>query len=80
MRLALEESQRTIKEREDIELREALRKSCDFASTVNGDDDLYKKKAMFLSEIEAAEFDLEQAVEYFLCSHYSLFVLFRTTQ
>ncbi len=63
IRLALEESQRTIKESEDIELREALRKSCDFASTVNSGDDLYKKKAMFLSEIEAAEFDLEQAVE-----------------
>lgn len=62
MRLALEESQRTIKEREEMEMKEALRKSCEFATTVDSDDDLYKKKAMYLSEIEAAEFDLEQAV------------------
>ena len=68
MRFALEESHRTNKEREELELREALRKSCEFATAVDSDDDLYKKKAMYLSEIEAAEFDLEEAVEFIICS------------
>ncbi len=69
MRLALEESQRTIKEREEMEMRVALRKSCEFTTTVDSDDDLYKKKAMYLSEIEAAEFDLEQAVSTYFAEY-----------
>lgn len=67
MRLAVEESNRASKAREEIEMKEALRKSSEFATTtaantVESDDDVYKKKAMYLSEIEAADFDLEQAV------------------
>lgn len=72
MRLALEESSRANKAREEIEMKEALRKSYELvnnaaamsttATTVDSDDDVYKKKAMYLSEMEAADFDLEQAV------------------
>jgi hypothetical protein len=36
---------------------------------VDSDDDLYKKKAMYLSEIEAAEFDLEQAVSTYFAEY-----------
>ena len=65
MRLAVEESNRASKEREEIELKEALRKSASTTTTsnpVDSDDDVYKKKAMYLSELDAADFDLEQAV------------------
>ncbi|KAL7533917.1 hypothetical protein ACHAXR_005523 [Thalassiosira sp. AJA248-18] len=49
MRLALEESNRASKAREEIEDN-------------SDDDNMYKKKAMYLSEMDAADFDLEQAV------------------
>lgn len=68
MRLALEESKRVSNAREEIEMKEAMRKSSrelkatTNTSTIDSDDDVYKKKAMYLSEIEAADFDLEQAV------------------
>lgn len=63
MRLALEESNRVSQAREEIDMKEALRKSSELApATVDSDEDIYKKKAMYLSEIEAADFDLEQAV------------------
>lgn len=82
MRLALKESRLTSNEREEMDLREALRKSCEFSTAVDNDDDLYQKKAMYLSEIEAADFDLEQAVEYYLpCCYFTcrLFVVFPWT-
>lgn len=61
MRLALEESNRASEMREAIEMKEALRKSNELAG--DHDDMMYeKKKALYLSEIEAADFDLEQAV------------------
>lgn len=56
MQLALKESNRAQKEREDREMKEVLAKS---ALSM---DDAYQKKALYLSEIEAADFDLEQAV------------------
>mmetsp|Transcript_26024 Transcript_26024/g.54291 ORF Transcript_26024/g.54291 Transcript_26024/m.54291 type:complete len:576 (-) Transcript_26024:196-1923(-) len=68
MRLALEESNRANKAREETEMKEAMRKSSrelkanTKTATIDSDDDVYKKKAMYLSEIEAADFDLEQAV------------------
>ncbi|KAL9185647.1 hypothetical protein ACHAXT_003424 [Thalassiosira profunda] len=63
-------SERARKEREDSEVREALKKSAGDMATVKtpyyaGDSDeerMYQKKALYLSEIEAADFDLEQAV------------------
>ena len=62
MRLAVEESNRASKAREEKELKEALRKSSELTTNVDSDDDLYKKKAMYLSELDQADFDLEQAV------------------
>lgn len=69
MRLALEESHRASKAREEIEMKEAMRKSSELENAnantntaMDSDDDVYKKKAMYLSEMEAADFDLEQAV------------------
>mmetsp|Transcript_18290 Transcript_18290/g.28102 ORF Transcript_18290/g.28102 Transcript_18290/m.28102 type:complete len:820 (-) Transcript_18290:1271-3730(-) len=56
MQLALKESNRAQKEREEREMKEVLTKS---ALSM---DDAYQKKALYLSEIEAADFDLEQAV------------------
>jgi len=75
MRVAVEESNRASKAREENEMKEALRKSSELIETAattasasalgnSSDDDMYKKKAMYLSEIEAADFDLEQAVSY----------------
>eukprot|EP00984_Skeletonema_dohrnii_P013303 scaffold5492_cov71-Skeletonema_dohrnii-CCMP3373.AAC.1 len=55
MQLALKESNRAQKEREEREMKEVLTKS---ALSM---DDAYQKKALYLSEIEAADFDLEQA-------------------
>ena len=50
-------------------MKEAMRKSSELenagASTfpaMDSDDDVYKRKALYLSEMEAADFDLEQAV------------------
>ncbi len=54
--LALKESNRAQKELEEREMKEVLTKS---ALSM---DDAYQKKALYLSEIEAADFDLEQAV------------------
>jgi len=56
MQLALKESNLAQKEREEREMKEVLAKS---ALSM---DDAYQKKALYLSEIEAADFDLEQAV------------------
>lgn len=64
MRLAIEESNRVSKSREEMQMKEALRKSSELATTtatVDSDEDVYKKKAMYLSELDAADFDLEQA-------------------
>jgi len=58
MQLALKESNRAQKEREEREMKEVLTKS---ALSM---DDAYQKKALYLSEIEAADFDLEQAVRH----------------
>lgn len=68
MQLALKESNRAQKEREEREMKEVLTKS---ALSM---DDAYQKKALYLSEIEAADFDLEQAVRQvvgisFFCVH-----------
>ena len=69
MRLALEESNRASKAREEVEMKEAMRKSSELENagastfpTMDSDDDVYKRKALYLSEMEAADFDLEQAV------------------
>lgn len=61
MQLALKESNLVQKEREEREIKEVLAKS---ALSM---DDAYQKKALYLSEIEAADFDLEQAVRYDVC-------------
>lgn len=60
VRCAVEESNRASEKREEREMEEALRKSGDDGKA--DVEDMYKKKAMYLSEIEAADFDLEQAV------------------
>lgn len=90
MRIAFEESKRSMKEREEREIQEAIRASAfDFGggggsnsgssssnsrrmgmgmmkgSSSSSDDevnDIYKKKALYLSEMDDADFDLEQAV------------------
>ena len=49
---------------EEIEVKEALKKSS--LELAASGDDIAKKKAMYLSEIEAADFDLEQAVSLYL--------------
>jgi hypothetical protein len=71
MMVALEESRRAIKEREEMEIGEALRMSVVVgvdrgmgkSSMTPDEDDMFEKKAMYLSEMESADFDLEQAVE-----------------
>ena len=87
MRIAFEESKRSMKEREEREIQEAIRASAfDFGggsnsssssnnrrmgmgmmkgSSSSSDDEvneIYKKKALYLSEMDDADFDLEQAV------------------
>eukprot|EP00578_Thalassiosira_sp_NH16_P021618 CAMPEP_0181085646 /NCGR_PEP_ID=MMETSP1071-20121207/5337_1 /TAXON_ID=35127 /ORGANISM="Thalassiosira sp., Strain NH16" /LENGTH=465 /DNA_ID=CAMNT_0023167455 /DNA_START=554 /DNA_END=1951 /DNA_ORIENTATION=- len=69
MRCAMEESNRASEKREAMEMEEALRKSGEAdngggggGGLGNAAEDMYKKKAMYLSEMEAADFDLEQAV------------------
>ncbi|KAL3776433.1 hypothetical protein ACHAW5_009242 [Stephanodiscus triporus] len=72
MRLVLEESRRAVREQEEMEIGEALRISSVVGRSRGGgksagggeENDMYAKKAMYLSEMEAADFDLEQAVEF----------------
>ncbi|KAL7458356.1 hypothetical protein ACHAWC_009940 [Mediolabrus comicus] len=69
MELALKESNRAQKELEEREMKEVLAKS---ALSM---DDAYQKKALYLSEIEAADFDLEQAVRTIVLLFPSLYVI-----
>ena len=66
MRLAMEESKRVQHEKEYEEIQRVLRESYVGVVGERSDreevDDAFEKKAIFLSEMEAADFDLEQAV------------------
>ena len=58
MKSVMAESVQASKKREEMELKEAIRKS---EELVLGDGDFYgKKKALYLSDLDSAEFDLEQ--------------------
>ncbi|KAL3789106.1 hypothetical protein HJC23_008568 [Cyclotella cryptica] len=76
MQFALEESKRVYAEKEEGEMERVLRESCCLSAggggVVGGSgayrtereevEDAFQKKALYLSEMEAADFDLEQAV------------------
>jgi OTU domain-containing protein 5 len=69
MQLAMEESKRVQDEKEGEEIQRVLRESCmDIVGGSGGRlereevEDAFEKKAMYLSELDAADFDLEQAV------------------
>jgi hypothetical protein len=72
MRTALEDSRRALIEREEMEIGEALRASGGGgkSSPSSSYDVMFEKKAMYLSEMEAADFDLEQAVKCGVCSFF----------
>ena len=71
MRTALEDSRRALIEREEMEIGEALRASGGGKSSPSSSYDMmFEKKAMYLSEMEAADFDLEQAVKCRVCSFF----------
>ena len=58
MKTAMAESEKASKKREELELKEAIRKS---EELILGDNDFYsKKKALYLSDLDSADFDLEQ--------------------
>mmetsp|Transcript_27922 Transcript_27922/g.66526 ORF Transcript_27922/g.66526 Transcript_27922/m.66526 type:complete len:697 (-) Transcript_27922:440-2530(-) len=60
MKSAMAESEKASKKREELELQETIRKS---EELFLGDNDFYsKKKALYLSDLDSADFDLEQAV------------------
>ena len=69
MQLALEESKRAQEQKEEEDIERVLRESC--VEVVGGKggrtereevDDAFQKKALYMSEMEAADFDIEQAV------------------
>lgn len=66
MQLVMEESKRAQDEKDEDELRRVLRESC--VDVVGGTteneevEDSFMKKSMYLSELDAADYDLEQAV------------------
>lgn len=69
MQLALEESKRAQEQKEEEDIERVLRESC--VEVVGGKglrtereevEDAFQKKALYMSEMEAADFDIEQAV------------------
>jgi hypothetical protein len=70
MQLAIEESKRAQAQKEGEEFERVLRESC--VGVVGGRadneevEDAFVKKSMYLSELDAADFDLEQAVRFVL--------------
>ncbi|KAL3781276.1 hypothetical protein ACHAWO_012109 [Cyclotella atomus] len=70
MQLAIEESKRAQAQKEGEEFERVLRESCVGAVGGRADneevEDAFVKKSMYLSELDAADFDLEQAVRFVL--------------
>jgi hypothetical protein len=68
LQLAIEESKRAQTQKEGEEFERVLRESC--VGVVGGRadteevEDAFVKKSMYLSELDAADFDLEQAVRF----------------
>lgn len=79
MQLAIEESKRAQAQKEGEEFERVLRESC--VGVVGGRadneevEDAFVKKSMYLSELDAADFDLEQAVRFQICFYRELLVL-----